>query len=86
MYSLKISRIRLDNLLSIMNFLCVIARLFPQKKYILGLGTGCEPKSKTKFNSEFNSIHFGIEINKHLLLIFDTQKCLGLRISDFFET
>ena len=38
----------------------------PQKKYILGLGPGCEPKPKpkTEINSEFNSIHFGIEINK----------------------
>ena len=40
----------------------------PQKKYILGLGPGCElkPKPQTKINSEFNSIHFGIEINKRL--------------------
>ena len=38
----------------------------PQKKYILGLGPGCETKPKTKINSEFNSIHFGIEINKRL--------------------
>jgi hypothetical protein len=38
---------------------------FPHKnRYILGLGPGCEPKPKTKVNSEFNSLHFGIEINK----------------------
>ncbi len=52
----------------------------PKKKYILGLGPGCGPKSnpktkidselnsipkhKTKINSEFNSLHFGKEINK----------------------
>ena len=36
----------------------------PKKKYILGLGPGCEPKPK--INSEFNSIHFSIEINKRL--------------------
>ncbi len=36
----------------------------------LGLGTGCGPK--TKINSEFNSLHFGIEINK--LLKFLTHK------------
>ena len=45
------------------NFLITI-RLFPKKKYILGLGPGCGPKPKTKINSEFNSIHFGIEMNK----------------------
>ncbi len=32
----------------------------------LVLGPGFGPKTKTKINSEFNSIHFGIEINKHL--------------------
>ncbi len=37
---------------------------FPQKKYILVLGPGCGPKPK--INSEFYSIHFGIEINKCL--------------------
>ncbi len=38
----------------------------PKKKYILELDPGCEPKPKpkTKINSEFYSIHFGIEINK----------------------
>ena len=41
---------------------------FPPKKYILGLGPRCgpKPKAKTKINSEFNSKHFGIEINKRL--------------------
>ena len=34
---------------------------FHPKKYILGLGLGCELKLKPKINSEFNSIHFGIE-------------------------
>ena len=33
---------------------------------MLGLGPGCGPKPKPKINSEFNSIHFGIEINKCL--------------------
>ena len=34
----------------------------------LGLGPGCEPKPqpKTKINSEFNYINFGIEINIRL--------------------
>ena len=43
----------------------------PQKKYILGLGPGCEskPKTKTQINLKFNSIHFGIEINKRLKLL-----------------
>ena len=40
--------------------------ILPQKKYILGLGPECELKPKPKINSEFNSIHFGIEINKRL--------------------
>jgi hypothetical protein len=40
----------------------------PKKKYILGLGPKCElkPKPKTIINSEFNSIHFCVEINKRL--------------------
>ena len=52
----------------------------------LGLGFGCGPRpiAKTKINSEFNSVRFGIEINK-LFKMFDTQKCLGLKISDFFQ-
>ncbi len=35
---------------------------------LLGLSPGCEPKSKpkTKINTEFNSLHFGVEINKLL--------------------
>ena len=41
----------------------------PQKKYILGLGPGCESKLKTKINSEFNFIYFGIEIYKRLKFI-----------------
>jgi hypothetical protein len=32
-----------------------------QKKYILDLGPGCEPKPKS---IQLHSIHFGIEINK----------------------
>jgi hypothetical protein len=51
----------------------------PEKKS--GLGPGCGPKPKPKTNSEFNSIHFGKEINRCL----DTQKCLGLKISEFFQ-
>ena len=43
----------------------IITRHFTRKK-ILGLGPGCEPKPKPKINSEFNSIHFGIEIKKRL--------------------
>ena len=43
---------------------CLLSRLFPQKKYILGLGPEHGPKPRPKINSEFNSIHFGIEINK----------------------
>ncbi len=33
----------------------------------------------------FGKLHFGIEINK-CLKIFETQKFLGLKMSDFFET
>ena len=34
----------------------------PKKKYILDMDPGCEPKPKpkTRINSEFNSLHFGI--------------------------
>ena len=59
-----------------------------KKKYLLGLGPGCEPKSKpkTKINSEFNSIHFCVDINKIIKnKIFETQKCQGLKMSDFFQ-
>ena len=38
----------------------------PKKKYILGPVWGPKPKPKTKINSEFNSLHFCIEINKRL--------------------
>jgi hypothetical protein len=39
-----------------------------KEKYILGVGPGCgpKPKPKTEINSEFNSIHFGIEISRLL--------------------
>ncbi len=47
-----------------------LADFSSKKKYISGLDPGCEPKPKTKINSEFNSIHFGIEINKRLKFIF----------------
>ena len=40
----------------------------PKKKYKFGLGPGCGPKPRIKINSEFHSIHFGIEINKPLKL------------------
>jgi len=52
-------------------------------KIKLVLGPGCGPKTKpeTKINSEFNSIHFGIEINKHFKFL--TPKNVWLKISDF---
>ena len=39
-------------------------------KKSMGMGPGCEPKPnpKTKINSEFNSVHFGIEVKKRLKL------------------
>ena len=45
----------------------------PEKTWVLGLGFGCGPKDKPEpktqvflgiTNSEFNSIHFGVEIKK----------------------
>jgi len=49
------------------DFIIVILTDFsPKKKCILGLGPGCGPKPKPKINSEFNSMHFGVEINKRL--------------------
>ena len=50
----------------------------PKKKYILGLGLGCEPKSKTKINSEFNSIKFWYR-NQQKFKILKTQKFFGLK-------
>ena len=41
----------------------LMARHFIQKKYMV---PGVNPNPKIKINSEFNSIHFGIEIKKHL--------------------
>jgi len=58
----------------------------PKKKYILILDPGCgpEPKSKTKINSEFSCLHFGIEINK--LLKFLTPKNVWvLKFLNFFK-
>ena len=68
-----------------------LADFSPQKKYILGLGPGSEPKPKpiTKIISEFNFIHFGeilrnqkthfILRNQKTFKIFDTHKFLGLK-------
>ena len=49
------------------------------------------PKPKTKINFfldlEFNSIHFGINkrLNQQTFKIVDDQKCLGLKVFDFFK-
>ncbi len=45
-------------------------------------------QTKPKLYLKFDSIHFGINtftIFDKTFRIFDTQKCLGLKISDFFE-
>ena len=51
---------------------------------MLCLGPGCGPKPKPKINSEFNSIHFGVEINKSLKFL-RAKKFLGPKICDKFE-
>ena len=51
-------------------------------RWVLGLGLGCGPRPKK--DSEYDSIHFGIEIDK-MFTIVGTQKMLGLKISDKVE-
>ena len=43
-----------------------MTRLFPKKSIYWVWVPGVNPKPKTKINSEFKSIHFGVEINERL--------------------
>jgi hypothetical protein len=56
--------------------------LGPKKNWFLGLGLGSDPRPKPKTqrdpDSEFDSIHFGIEINKCLEFL-TLKKILGLK-------
>ncbi len=67
-----------DNWLLPNNFLLAIRHFTPKKKYILGLGPGCEPKTKINLglDSEFNSIHFDLEINKRLKFLTPISFCV----------
>ena len=62
----------------------VIFMPFTPKKVWTGSRVWTHTKLKTKINSEFNFIHFGIKINKRLKLS-TLEICLGLEISDFMK-
>ncbi len=52
----------------------LVSDIRPDKN--LGFGSGSKAKAQQDRDSEFNSIHFGMEIKKKKKQIFETQKII----------